>query len=64
MLQLPGKVYGFSSSIQDRIQLILILAYSFENQYLNSKEHFGFKIIQALNVKRELAIFRKEKMMT
>lgn len=64
------KVYGLSSSIQniiqlqDMIQLILILTYWFANQYLNSKEHFVFKIIGALNVKSELVIFRKENMMT
>lgn len=64
------KVYGFSSSIQNIIQLqgviqlILILTYWFANQYLNSKEHVGFKIIRALNVKSELVIFRKENMMT
>lgn len=64
MLRLPRKVYGFSSSVQDRIQLILILAYHFENQYLISKEHFDFKIVQTLNVKTELVIFRKDNMMT
>lgn len=64
------KVYGFSSSIQNIIQLqgviqlILILTYWFANRYLNSKEHVGFKIIRALNVKSELVIFRKENMMT
>jgi len=64
VLRLPGRVNGFSSSVQNRIHLILILACYFENQYLISKLHFGFEIIQALNVKTELAIFRKEYLMS
>lgn len=57
VLQLPGKVHRISSSIEGRIQLLLILAYHFENQYPTSKEHFGFKITQALNIKNRTGYF-------